>query len=443
MAHVRETIKLLSKILLQNGTIEISPEMFRQAKFNKKEAAPVLWKLMFQLVYFCNFGIIDESAVKAETELTQEERCVYVKQELQKWGYLLPDFACLSPDGNTGSRELLLALAWLICKEDIMEKFMNNCTSPIEYDSDLLFEEEMKFMPSVKKCDIKEPSCKVQKLLMLNGKLQLNLRRLYSLQIQDINLSHKVHESTKGVSMTSYRNHLTPMEVRLLRYPAHLKKMLHLLEKDNERIQNLLLWKDQEHIFWHWMESVLELKLSEEDTSTSYRSIPVYLNLPSDCNEKINSTRQHLVETILQYEDIIDQLENLWTRKHEDISEQDLDNLLTSINMEIALQRANLSLSATETMLKPPKQTRFILQDKTKKTAARQSKHLAPAFSIGQGDGQSVDINVAIVDIERRIENLEHDLLVDQGICKTEVENLASKIPDTICIPPLAFKRRF
>ncbi|ESO86149.1 hypothetical protein LOTGIDRAFT_235524 [Lottia gigantea] len=448
MNSVRETIQLLAQIFIENGTSDISAEIFRQAKFNKNEAVRVLWKLLFELIYFCKYGEIDEATIKAQFKLTPEEKCVYVKQELQHLGYLLPDFACLSNHGNTGSRELLLALGWLMCQQNILEKFMQKCSSPLDDDTSIFYESYLDtdnkhsalFQSSYKI----EPQAKIQKLLMLNGKLQLNLRRMYALQIQDANLSHKIHTCTNGVTLSTYRNHLTPFEVRLLRYPNHLKKMLELLEKDNYRLQNLLLWKEKEHIFWSWMESVLELKVSEksEDTVTYCNTVPVYLDIPPNIDHEISTSRKHLVEIILQYEDIIDQLEILWTKKHEDISEQDLDNLLTSINMEIAFQRANLSLSSKRNIVEPKKHPQFILKDQSKKSV-RPSKHLAPAFLGGQGDCPGVDINIAIKDIEKRIEDLEHDLLVDQGICKTDMEKMSTSVPNCIFIPPLALKGRF
>ena len=57
---------------------------------------------------------------------------MYVKTELQKRSFISRDFANLPLDMSTGSRELLLALGWLLCKEDIIAKFMQTCTTPLE-----------------------------------------------------------------------------------------------------------------------------------------------------------------------------------------------------------------------------------------------------------------------------------------------------------------------
>ena len=59
---------------------------------------------------------------------------VYVKQELQGKGFYSRHFSQLPNDMSSGSRELLLALAWLLCSEGVIDKFMENCASPIEED---------------------------------------------------------------------------------------------------------------------------------------------------------------------------------------------------------------------------------------------------------------------------------------------------------------------
>ena len=55
------------------------------------------------------------------------------------------------------------------------------------------------------------------------------------------------------MSLSPDRDHLSALEVFLLRNPELLQKNLELLERDNERLQNLLGWRDHEDIFWKWM----------------------------------------------------------------------------------------------------------------------------------------------------------------------------------------------
>ncbi len=61
-----------------------------------------------------------------------------MKHEMQDRGFCSRDFASLDTDMNSGSRELLLAAGWLICKEHILDRFMVNCTSPLDVQNTTL-----------------------------------------------------------------------------------------------------------------------------------------------------------------------------------------------------------------------------------------------------------------------------------------------------------------
>ena len=54
---------------------------------------------------------------------------------MQRRGFHSPEFAGLPRDMGRGSRELLLGLGWLVCKENIIQRFMHSCTSPLEEDT--------------------------------------------------------------------------------------------------------------------------------------------------------------------------------------------------------------------------------------------------------------------------------------------------------------------
>lgn len=64
-----------------------------------------------------------------------EELTVYVKREFQRLGYRSADFANLPVDMSVGSRELLLAFAWLLHTEQIIYRFGINCTTLFDDDT--------------------------------------------------------------------------------------------------------------------------------------------------------------------------------------------------------------------------------------------------------------------------------------------------------------------
>ena len=68
-----------------------------------------------------------------------EELVVYVKRELQRRGFHSREFASLPNDMTSGSRELLLGLGWLLCKENIITRFMKSSTSSLDDDTYALF----------------------------------------------------------------------------------------------------------------------------------------------------------------------------------------------------------------------------------------------------------------------------------------------------------------
>lgn len=64
--------------------------------------------------------------------IPSEEQVVYVKREMAERGFYSRDFANLPESQTRGSRELLLSFGWLMCKENIIHRFMNNRTSPLD-----------------------------------------------------------------------------------------------------------------------------------------------------------------------------------------------------------------------------------------------------------------------------------------------------------------------
>ena len=61
-----------------------------------------------------------------------DELVTYVKHELQDRGFRSYDFALLPTDFGHGSRELLLAIGWLMCKEHTIDRFIMKCTAPLD-----------------------------------------------------------------------------------------------------------------------------------------------------------------------------------------------------------------------------------------------------------------------------------------------------------------------
>ncbi|XP_051684147.2 tubulin epsilon and delta complex protein 1 isoform X3 [Oryctolagus cuniculus] len=94
-----------------------SPEVFRRAKFDRPEAASALWRLLFHV-------LSPLGAVGASASLGPEARARWVKSALSSQGYQRPALARLPEDGSQGSRELLLALSWLLARGPLLERLL-------------------------------------------------------------------------------------------------------------------------------------------------------------------------------------------------------------------------------------------------------------------------------------------------------------------------------
>lgn len=111
MTQIRETIEALCNVLSNHSTTQVSAESFRLAKFDKDEATESLWLTLRTVL----------SVDDLEPESIRRDNIVsFCKHKLFHKGYRVKKFYQLPEDMSCGSRELMLALGWLIAKEDVM-----------------------------------------------------------------------------------------------------------------------------------------------------------------------------------------------------------------------------------------------------------------------------------------------------------------------------------
>lgn len=87
---------------------------------------------------------------------------------------------------------------------------------------------------------------------------------------------------------------------------------LQLLEKDNERLQNLVKWQSHEDIFYKWMDSVLDAKLEDKQRRGSGDAYGVGHMVPQQSVHRMHHARLNLQEAIVKYEAIVDHLDRVW-----------------------------------------------------------------------------------------------------------------------------------
>ncbi|KAI5936972.1 Tubulin epsilon and delta complex protein 1 [Manis javanica] len=246
-----------------------SPETFRRAKFDRPEAAPALWRLLLR--------VLSPLPVDgARTPLAPEAEARAVRLALRSRGYPRWTLAQLPDDGAHGSRELLLALAWLLARGPLLEQ--------------LLVQTRVRLGDEMPVCECKalaspgwsaprveaDSGVDVRHLQWLMGKLQFRWRNLMVSQQEQCTLLGKVvppcvghpgpaqaavcpqiHLYTSGCHGDHSLGHLSVAETELLRDSEGGRQLLGSLETENKRLEAALRWRRRELVFWQWMDTVL------------------------------------------------------------------------------------------------------------------------------------------------------------------------------------------
>ncbi|XP_076777083.1 tubulin epsilon and delta complex protein 1 isoform X2 [Arvicanthis niloticus] len=222
-----------------------SPEIFRRAKFDRPEAAPVLWQLLLRV-------LSPLAANNTWTDLAPEAQVRVVKSALGSQGY--PRSVLLQlPDGaSQGSRELLLALSWLLARGPLLEQ--------------LLAQTRVQLGDQLPQC---ESPVDIRLVEWLMGKLRFRWRRLISSQREQCTLLSKIHLYTQGCHSQQNLGHLSVAETEMLRDPESGQQLLQALERENIRLQAALEWRRCELVFWQWMDTVLDACSPETPAVTS------------------------------------------------------------------------------------------------------------------------------------------------------------------------------
>ncbi|XP_036699961.1 tubulin epsilon and delta complex protein 1 isoform X2 [Balaenoptera musculus] len=193
-----------------------SPETFRRAKFDRPEAAPAFWRLLFCV-------LSPQLPDGASASFSPEAQVRSVKLALRTQGYPRRALAQLPDDGSQGGRELLLALAWLLAREPLPERLL--AQNRVQLGDEMhVCECEALASPGPPAPSVEADGCvDIRHLQWLMGKLRFRWRNLMASQQEQC---------------------------------ALLGKLLRRLQRENARLQAALEWRRRELVFWQWMMSV-------------------------------------------------------------------------------------------------------------------------------------------------------------------------------------------
>nr|XP_056700667.1 tubulin epsilon and delta complex protein 1 [Euleptes europaea] len=258
----------------------VSPEAFRLAKFDRPEASIVFWKLLYSLLKQIQGGEWKEP-VDTGTQVR------FVKSVAFSHGYRRLEFYELPSSGSVGSRELLLAFSWFLCRISLMEQ--------------LLMLNRVKFWDEVSVCTWdttsrsqgewnslvvethQEGQRDARYLQWLNGRLQFRWRSWHAARQEQCKLWHKVHSYTAGSHANSAIGHFSIMEADALRQPDICTQLLQSMESENSRLEAFLKWKPLELVYWRWMESVLDPEVEDPRPHNERHECPVSPDAALSC----------------------------------------------------------------------------------------------------------------------------------------------------------------
>ncbi|XP_057399151.1 tubulin epsilon and delta complex protein 1 isoform X2 [Balaenoptera acutorostrata] len=211
-----------------------SPETFRRAKFDRPEAAPAFWRLLFCV-------LSPQPPNGASASFSPEAQVRSVKLALRTQGYPRRALAQLPDDGSQGGRELLLALAWLLAREPLPERLL--AQNRVQLGDEMhVCECEALASPGPPAPSVEADGCvDIRHLQWLMGKLRFRWRNLMASQQEQC---------------------------------ALLGKLLRRLQRENARLQAALEWRRRELVFWQWMDTVLDACPPEASQPTFLPRIP-------------------------------------------------------------------------------------------------------------------------------------------------------------------------
>ncbi|XP_023681099.1 tubulin epsilon and delta complex protein 1 [Paramormyrops kingsleyae] len=269
---VKEVIESLCKLLCALGVQSVpGAETFRRAKFNKPDAVPEMWQLLYS-IYVKAFAVDCEFQVPHKPDLGAQVSLV--RSMLVHYGY---GAQWLRGDRSqwdaVGSRDLLLALGWLLSTGSLLESLLwtaaqgpdvlpgvtrMSFTVPSSFDAPVTPKGEEE--PPL---GAEEWERALRRLQWQHGKLTFMRRSLLAAQEERARLLHQVLHSTRCTGDSQHRDAKTHLSTAV----AGRNKELERLQIGTRVLERYLDWKLLEGLFWSWMGSVIDAQLADPPLS--------------------------------------------------------------------------------------------------------------------------------------------------------------------------------
>ena len=441
MAQIRETIEALCSVLNRSCPTKVSAECFRLAKFNKEEATESLWSTLFTV-------LCKENLTKP-IDKSNPSVVAFCKHKMFHKGYRLNEFFRLPDDMSRGSRELMLALGWLIAREDVVSSFINKL-EPLVFEDppvDSSLYDKIPLPPALdvfrgqtnkencgKTIDIAE--C----FILQYNKLNSSLKNLLGSMNEYTNIMCKLHSVPK-TSKSQTSSHFSSQDVYFLRYPHELVKYQEKLEWFCSYAKDLVCWSSNELTFWKWMESVLDGKIldsTEKETAQcdGHEQAPQFKP-----NKDLQTAKEHQVrlsQILNAQEPTYRQVSKMW--KKIKASLQSCEEGRANLSDALSLLDSKL-LSEIKELQKDLSNCREKCRDLKPKRVSVRVKKLTDGGShkAGRTSREAVNKSMASEEITRLRKvkgTLEIKLRSLEEIHKEKLLQLSQAREDLVCISP-------
>ncbi|XP_051052680.1 tubulin epsilon and delta complex protein 1 isoform X2 [Phodopus roborovskii] len=196
-----------------------------------------------------------------------------VKSALVSQGYPRSALFQSLEGGSQGSRELLLALSWLLARGPLLEQLLAQTRVQLGDELPQCEGETLASPgPPAHRMETERPT-DLRLVEWLMGKLRFRWRRLISSQQEQCALLSKIHLYTRGCHSQQRLGHLSVAETEMLRDPESSRQILQALESENNRLEAALEWRRCELVFWQWMDTVLDACSSDSPAVTSQPTV--------------------------------------------------------------------------------------------------------------------------------------------------------------------------
>ncbi|XP_017564281.1 tubulin epsilon and delta complex protein 1 [Pygocentrus nattereri] len=355
---VREVITALCKLLSALGVKAVpTAEAFRRAKFNKTDATQDMWKLLHSLL----MKAFERDCACQESHSYLDSQLGFVRSALWYTGYgswwTTNAQSCRSTN-EIGSRDLLLALGWVMSSENLLESLLGEKVLELE-----LLSSAPRAVPSVEDLMLclsgsgvdaagKED---VKNMQWQYGKLRLQWRNHLAAQQEQAKLTHKVFSKICSSPISETSTTSVPKSTT----SSGLDEDLERIRSLNEVLEAYLEWKVVEPLFWCWMDSVIDGYLSD-NCSKGLANMPFSdHSVTQSCshNDKASRSMRHLDKMLLRLQTEF-QLSRV-EKTAQPLTSQDSHTGVTWLNQEqkekverrVAARLQGLSLANTPTAM--------------------------------------------------------------------------------------------